>query len=66
MSFTPAQVMARLKATARDAGPRGTDPYRAAPATRSAGYLGCARSGRILMSSAARSASVMLSAISIP
>ncbi|WP_166678280.1 S8 family peptidase [Kribbella kalugense] len=26
-SFTPAQVMARLKATARDAGPRGTDPY---------------------------------------
>ncbi|MFG1911110.1 S8 family serine peptidase [Kribbella sp. NPDC048928] len=26
-SFTPAQVMARLKATARDAGPRGNDPY---------------------------------------
>ncbi|WP_233711945.1 S8 family serine peptidase [Kribbella turkmenica] len=26
-SFTPAQVMARLKATARDAGPRGIDPY---------------------------------------
>ncbi|MEV0291636.1 MULTISPECIES: S8 family serine peptidase [unclassified Kribbella] len=26
-SYTPAQVMARLKATARDAGPRGTDPY---------------------------------------
>jgi serine protease len=26
-SFTPAQVMARLKATARDAGPRGPDPY---------------------------------------
>jgi serine protease len=26
-SLTPAQVMARLKATARDAGPRGTDPY---------------------------------------
>ncbi|GAB2649846.1 S8 family serine peptidase [Kribbella swartbergensis] len=26
-SFTPAQVMSRLKATARDAGPRGTDPY---------------------------------------
>ncbi|MGZ0151800.1 S8 family serine peptidase [Kribbella sp. WER1] len=25
--FTPAQVMARLKTTARDAGPRGTDPY---------------------------------------
>jgi type VII secretion-associated serine protease mycosin len=26
-SYTPAQVMARLKATARDAGPRGNDPY---------------------------------------
>ncbi|NUS00563.1 MAG: S8 family serine peptidase [Kribbellaceae bacterium] len=26
-SFTPAQVMTRLKATARDAGPRGYDPY---------------------------------------
>ncbi|GAA1603652.1 hypothetical protein GCM10009804_70020 [Kribbella hippodromi] len=26
-TFTPAQVMARLKATARDAGPRGIDPY---------------------------------------
>jgi type VII secretion-associated serine protease mycosin len=26
-SLTPAQVMARLKATARDAGPRGIDPY---------------------------------------
>ncbi|MFG1820217.1 S8 family serine peptidase [Kribbella sp. NPDC049174] len=26
-SFTPAQVMARLKTTARDAGPRGNDPY---------------------------------------
>ncbi|RZU13870.1 type VII secretion-associated serine protease mycosin [Kribbella rubisoli] len=26
-TFTPAQVMARLKATARDAGPRGNDPY---------------------------------------
>ncbi|MEI8411507.1 MULTISPECIES: S8 family serine peptidase [unclassified Kribbella] len=26
-SLTPAQVIARLKATARDAGPRGTDPY---------------------------------------
>jgi len=26
-AFTPAQVMARLKATARDAGPRGNDPY---------------------------------------
>lgn len=26
-SMTPAQVLARLKATARDAGPRGLDPY---------------------------------------
>ncbi|MGW6197180.1 S8 family serine peptidase [Kribbella sp. NPDC055110] len=26
-TLTPAQVMARLKATARDAGPRGNDPY---------------------------------------
>ena len=26
-TFTPAQVMARLKTTARDAGPRGNDPY---------------------------------------
>ncbi|WP_020390259.1 S8 family serine peptidase [Kribbella catacumbae] len=26
-TLTPAQVMARLKATARDAGPRGIDPY---------------------------------------
>ncbi|WP_350278618.1 S8 family serine peptidase [Kribbella sp. HUAS MG21] len=26
-SFTPAQVMARLKTTTRDAGPRGIDPY---------------------------------------
>jgi serine protease len=26
-SYTPAQVMARLKSTARDAGPRGLDPY---------------------------------------
>jgi serine protease len=26
-TLTPAQVMARLKATARDAGPRGLDPY---------------------------------------
>ncbi|MGW6201814.1 S8 family serine peptidase [Kribbella sp. NPDC055110] len=26
-TFTPAQVMARLKTTARDAGPRGIDPY---------------------------------------
>ncbi|MDQ1645248.1 MAG: hypothetical protein QOJ50_1432, partial [Cryptosporangiaceae bacterium] len=26
-SLTPAQVVARLKATARDAGPRGIDPY---------------------------------------
>jgi type VII secretion-associated serine protease mycosin len=26
-SFTPAQIAARLKATARDAGPRGLDPY---------------------------------------
>jgi serine protease len=26
-AFTPAQVMSRLKVTARDAGPRGIDPY---------------------------------------
>jgi serine protease len=26
-SYTPAQIMARLKSTARDAGPRGLDPY---------------------------------------
>lgn len=26
-TYTPAQVIARLKATARDAGPRGIDPY---------------------------------------
>jgi hypothetical protein len=26
-SYTPAQIAARLKATARDAGPRGLDPY---------------------------------------
>lgn len=26
-SYTPAQVMSRLRATARDAGPRGVDPY---------------------------------------
>ncbi|MFF1819945.1 S8 family serine peptidase [Kribbella sp. NPDC058245] len=26
-SYTPAQIAARLKSTARDAGPRGTDPY---------------------------------------
>ncbi len=26
-TYTPAQIMARLKSTARDAGPRGLDPY---------------------------------------
>ncbi|MEI8409922.1 MULTISPECIES: S8 family serine peptidase [unclassified Kribbella] len=39
-SFTPAQVMTRLKATARDAGPRGIDQYYGAGILDAYGALG--------------------------
>jgi serine protease len=39
-TFTPAQVMARLKATARDAGPRGNDEYYGAGIVDAYGALG--------------------------
>ncbi|WP_238176040.1 S8 family serine peptidase [Kribbella albertanoniae] len=39
-SYTPAQVAARLKSTARDAGPRGLDPYYGAGILDAYGALG--------------------------
>ncbi|WP_432889994.1 S8 family serine peptidase [Kribbella sp. CA-245084] len=39
-AFTPAQVVAQLKATARDAGPRGIDPYYGAGILDAYGALG--------------------------
>ncbi|MFC9691249.1 S8 family serine peptidase [Kribbella sp. NPDC056951] len=39
-SYTPAQVAARLKSTARDAGPRGVDPYYGAGILDAYGALG--------------------------
>ncbi|MER7245917.1 S8 family serine peptidase [Kribbella sp. NPDC000426] len=51
-TFTPAQVMGRLKATARDAGPRGTDPYYGAGILDAYAALGGARTTDFAMGAA--------------